>query len=177
MFRILILSVFTFLFFVGCGNDENNKEEENRVHDQYVIDYLDKVNKIWQNTENAMTALNNAIRSGDTVLMNTAYTGMIATIEKSIDEAQKIGPLYSDSNLKKELNKLIRFYYEIMTGPYIESLNLQKKPDSLFTDKDMLRTAQVLDSIARLQKKYLDSFQQQLMKTAKDNRTIIKYNK
>jgi hypothetical protein len=177
MYRILLIIVFTQLFFVGCGNDENKKDDENRVHDQYVIDYLDKVNKIWQNTENAMTALNNAIRSGDTVLMNTVYSDMIGTIKKSLDEAQKVGPLYSDSNLQKELSKLISFYYEIMTGPYIESLNLQKKPDSLFTDKDILRTAQVLDSISRVQKIYLDSFQKQLMKTAKDNRTIIKYKK
>lgn len=172
--RIYILWALISIAVAGCS--DSKKEDDNQVHDQYALDYLKLAGTIRQNAETAMNNLNNAIRSADTVMMNKVYDEMLKTIRISVEDAKKLGPLYDDSNLKTELVNLLEFYYKIMTGPYIESLKLQKKPDSLFTDDDMLRTAQILDSIHKARDLYVNRFEGQLKKTAKENRTIIKYN-
>ncbi len=169
---IQLLLLFTIM---SCS--ESKKDDGSQVHDQYAIDYFQTVGRIKHSAESALNSLNSAIRSGDTVMMNKAYSEMIGILKKSLDEAEKLGPLYDDHELQSRLISLLSFYLETMSGPYLESLELQKKPDSLFTDNDLVRTAQILDSISKAQAIYTDKFDTQLKKSAAENRTIIKLDK
>ncbi len=169
-----ILAVFVLLL-AGCGGGESNEKEGSQVHDQYVIDYIQNMGRLRQNVESAITTLNTSIQSGDTVLMNTDYARLLSTIRESISGAQAAGPLYEDSELQQSLLKLLNFYDVTMSGPYVESLNLQKKPDDRYSDKDLLRSYTILDSISKIQQKYCKEFEDQLVKTGNKFRTIIRY--